>query len=164
MPERVHRGDGVIHRKSNAGVGESASVLRQPGESASPRLEAYDAMAEIADLVERCAHHQGGVKALAAELDVAYSTVRDWVARPARFPLAKLPRLLDLAPPRDPFVRRFAAHLGYRLLPLFPSPDQIIEALREAGVQGLEVPEIRRTARRVIQGMDRQGHLWRDEP
>lgn len=116
------------------------------------RLDPHDA----ADFVDRiCTKH--GTEAVGSYLDRGRSAVRQWVADPERIPLLQLAPLLELADPSDPFLRRFAASLGYRLLPLEPSAEAIVAALEEAGV-------IRRgsatTAQRVVRGLSRQGHLW----
>lgn len=152
MKRTIPREVGVINHNDSAESKESASELRRP--------ESYDLLGEIGDLVERTSHYQKGTKALAGELDAAYSTVRDWTARPERFPLAKLPRLLRLAPPDDGFLGGLAAHMGFLLLPLQPSAVDTVKALIEAKL----VPaDSFKTATRIVRGLrrdDRQSQLW----
>jgi len=116
---------------------------------------------EIADLVERTALHVGNTKKLASEMRVAGPTIRDWISRPQRLPLCKLPELIHLADPSDPFLSRLAAHLGYRLVPICPTPEEIVEALIE---DKAIVPGKERTAHRIVRGLDRrQAELWGPE-
>lgn len=157
---------GVInHNDSAESASRSESNSANSRESASKlrRLESYDLLGEIGDLVERTSHEQKGTKALAGELDAAYSTVRDWTARPERFPLAKLPRLLALAPADEGFLDRLVKHLGYQLLPLDPSPSQIAAILARHGLIAKEARADVAVVLRGIKADPRQALLGFDE-
>lgn len=147
---RLRHPVGVSHREDSATPAESASEVRRP----------YDLAGELADLVERIAIRRQGTKRLAGDLDVAYSTVRDWAARPERLPAIHLPDLLRLADPADPFLPRFAHALGYRLVLLEPAPEQVAGLLVEAGC----VPAKKRAAvvsiLRGVRRDSRQASLW----
>lgn len=114
---------------------------------------------EIADLIERTALFVGNTKKLAPLMKVEYVTVRSWIKDGKRFPLWRLPDLIHAANPTDPFLPRLAAHMGFRLSPLHPSPEQVVAALEEANV--LKHGQAK-TARRVVRGLrrdDRQALL-----
>jgi len=119
---------GVTKRVSDADPGESASERR--------RL-AFDLAEELPGLIERAGQRAGCMKRLAGLLDAAPSTVRDWLARPERFPLSKLPALLDQADPDDPFLHRFVEVQGFRLVPQGPTAEQLVEDLVEGGYVAL---------------------------
>jgi hypothetical protein len=126
--QSVRLGVGVSHGLSDADSYGSASERRRP---------AFDLGEELQGLIERAGQRAGGMKRLAGLLDAAPSTVRDWLARPERFPLAKLAALLDQADPDDPFLHRFVEVQGFRLVPQGPTAEQLVEDLVEGGYVAL---------------------------
>jgi hypothetical protein len=114
---------------------------------------------EIADFVDRlCLAH--GTERVAAVVDKARSTVRDYVSHPEHLPLVILPELMTLADPDEPFLARLAFALGFRLIPLEPSPEHVAGLLVEAGA----ITEKKRNAvASILRGMrrdSRQPRLW----
>ena len=142
---------GVQKKGSNATAEPLEKLQRAP----TPFQMAHEAQ-EFVDRV--CRIH--GSKVVATAVDRGYSAVRGWTGNAEHIPLVKLPELLALADRDDPFLDRFMASMGYRLLPLSPTPEQIIAALEEANV--LKRGQTK-TARRVVRGLrrdDRQPALW----
>ena len=120
---------------------------------------AFQIAQQAAEFVERVSNLHGS-KEVAAAMDLGYSAFRRWVGEPERIPLVKIPDLHRLAPPGDHFWSQLNLHLGFKLLPVEPTAEEIINALDEAGA-------IKRgkakTARRVVRGLrrdDRQSQLW----
>lgn len=143
------RGAGGIQRRVAIGSEAEAKVAGESVAFGHQLTEELDLAQEIADLIDRiCTKH--GTQKVAAALDRGRSAVRQWVANPERMPLAELPPVLGMADPDDPFLPRLAAYLGYRLQPLNPTPEQIVDALREAEVL---VPHKVETATRVVRGL-----------
>src|SRR5262245_21139131 len=86
-----------------------------PSEPVEKLHRAYtDLRQEAGEFVERLCQRLG-TKHVAGEVDRGYTCVRQWVTDPERLPLTKLPELLELADPADPFLARFTAALGYTL-------------------------------------------------
>lgn len=114
---------------------------------------------ELAEFVERlCSVH--GSKAVAVAADRGYTAVRAWVGEPDRLPLLCLPGLLSLADPADPFLPRLAASLGYALVPLDPTPEQLAEVLERHGLLKRGSLAKAATVLRGVQSDHRQGRLW----
>ena len=86
------------------------------------RVPAFDVQAQAGDFVERLCNLHGS-KEVASQLDRGYTAIRRWAGEPERIPLVKAPVLHHLADPADPFWPRLHESMGYRLLPLSPTPE-----------------------------------------
>ncbi len=159
--KKVHSGNGRVQTNDST---VSAGTFANGSDTVEKlhRVPAFDIEAQAGDFVERlCTLH--GSKEVASQLDRGYTAIRRWAGEPERIPLVKAPVLHRLAEPSDPFWPRLNESMGYRLLPLSPTPEQIIAALEEANV--LKRGQTK-TARRVVRGLrrdDRQPALWGSE-